>query len=363
MSINAEPLFFSSIFKERIWGGSSLASALNKKLPDGKLIGESWELCGFGSEQSCITNGIYKGKCLEEFYNATRQSLFNCCQGASFPILLKFIDAAENLSVQIHPDQDYAIKHGLGWCGKTECWYVLDAVKGAQLVIGFKNRVTTDDIRYAIKNGSLKEILNFVDIKPGEVYFIPAGTVHAILGGSLIYEVQEPSDVTFRLYDWERKDHSGKYRELHIEESVQIADLSPHNYRIEPIQIHQNNYLHSYRIACRYFAIEEFVITGTTKFKLPSKKHMNILTGLNGTAILHYYGGEVKLNKGQTVLLPSVLADLEISAEEFTSFVCVSIPDLKSEIIDPLIRNDISPSIVKRLGGFDEKNDLLPFIF
>ncbi len=360
--LDAEPLFFTPVYKERIWGGSALASVLNKNIPSGKLIGESWEICGFGSDQSIVTQGPHTGKTLGELFREHRPGLTNNYPSSTFPLLIKFLDAAENLSVQIHPDGEYARAHGMGDCGKTECWYVLDAAEGAQLILGFKREVTFDDIRYAIKNDLLHHLLNYVNVHPGEMYYIPAGTVHAILGGNLIYEIQEPSDTTLRLYDWGRVDSNGNRRELHIEQSVQMADLIPHNYRIEPVTLNHCTYQHSYRIACRYFAVEEYFLTSTTSLHLPSKEYVRILTALEGTLTMHYPAGNRQLRKGQTVLLPSVLERVDISGDASARFLCISVPDLQKDIINPLLRYDIPPSVIKELGGFKEKNDLLSLL-
>ncbi len=360
--LNAEPLFFTTIFKERIWGGSTLASALNKNIPSGKLIGESWEICGFGPDQSIVSQGPLTGKSLGQLFNDARDGLINNYPSSTFPLLVKFLDAAANLSVQIHPDREFARAHGMGDCGKTECWYILDASEDAQLILGFKQKVSSDEIRYAIKNDSLHHLLNYVNVHPGEVYYIPAGTVHAILGGNLICEIQEPSDTTLRLYDWGRTDFSGNRRELHIEQSLQTVDLTPHNYRIEPVILNHGTYQHSYRIACRYFTIEEYYLTSSTTLRLPPKEYVRILTGLNETVTLHYPSGMQKLQRGQTILLPSVLGDVDVSGDASARFLCISVPDLKKDIVNPLLHHDIPPSLIKKLGGFEEKNDLLSLL-
>lgn len=362
MNINAEPLFFTTIYKEKIWGGLSLATAFNKKLPLGKFIGEAWEICGFGLDQSTVCQGASSGKTLGELFTLSRKDLVNDYPCSTFPLLLKFIDAADNLSVQIHPDQKFAVDNGMGEYGKTECWYILDAAKNAQLIIGFKERVSSDDIRYAIKNDTLYQLLNYVNVKAGEVYYIPAGTVHAILGGSLIYEIQEPSDTTFRLYDWGRKDATGKYRNLHVEESIQIADLIPHNYRVDPLTVNCGNYSHSFRVACRYFALEDYLFNCASNLRLPPKEFVQILTALNGNITISYPNGEAVLKKGQTVLLPSILQNVEISGDALSRFLCASVPDLQKDIINPLINYDMSPLLIKELGGFEEKNDLLSLL-
>ncbi len=361
--LDAEPLFFTSVYKERIWGGSSLASVLNKKIPSGKLIGESWEICGFGSDQSVVEQGPLSGKTLGDLFKDLRPDLVNNYPSSTFPLLIKYLDASDNLSVQIHPDGEYARLHGMGNCGKTECWYVLDAAEDAQLILGFKREVTFDDVRYAIKNDSLHHLLNFVNVRPGEVYYIPAGTVHAILGGNLICEIQEPSDTTLRLYDWGRVDGNGNCRELHIEHSVQTADLTPHNYRIEPVALNHGTYQHSYRIACRHFTMEEYFLTRTTSLHLPPKEYVRILTALDGTLTMHYPAGNRQLQKGQTVLLPSVLERVDISGDDSARFLCISVPDLQKDIINPLLRYGIPPSVIKELGGFEERNDLLSLLY
>ena len=178
----------------------------------------------------------------------------------TFPLLFKFIDARDRLSVQVHPDDAQARENGWGEFGKTECWYVVDAKKDARIVVGFKENVTPKAISRAIENGSLHELLNSMPVKSGDVLFVPAGTVHAIMEGTVLYEIQETSDTTLRLYDWGRVDGAGKPRQLHVRDALTVIDTIAHDahYRIPPITLEERGCLHSYCAACRYFAVERY---------------------------------------------------------------------------------------------------------
>jgi mannose-6-phosphate isomerase len=341
----AEPCFLNPIYKEKIWGGTALQSKLNKSLPYGKQVGESWELCGFGVEQSVLNSGVLAGETLGNLYTAYRDELVNGLSNPEFPILLKFLDPQQKLSVQIHPD-------------KTECWYVVDAKDGALINIGFKQHLDKTEIYNAIQNGILHELLNYIPVKRGDVLYVPAGTVHAVLDGTLIYEIQEPSDTTFRLYDWGRTDSAGVPRELHIEQSIEIVDTTNHNHLIDPIIFNNNGYTHSYRVATRFFSIEEYKFSSKSSFVLPEKKYFRILTAIDGVASLHFSNGSSTLKRGQTLLIPAVLEKLTVEGDAGTILLCSTFPDLEKDIIQPLLKRDISPSLIKKLAGDKDSNDL-----
>ncbi len=240
------PLRFEPIFKEKIWGGSALREKLNKAAPAGRPIGESWEVSGWGDSQTVVSAGEYMGLTLGELFALSPSDLVGKRAGAaeskgSFPLLFKFIDANENLSIQVHPNREQARSRGWGKRGKTEAWYVVDAAPTAKIAIGFnRNDVTREEVAEAADAGRLESLLNFVPARRGDTFFIPAGTVHAILDGILIYEVQEESNTTLRLYDWNRKCPAGNLRELHITDALDIINYNEDRpLKPEPVAVYK----------------------------------------------------------------------------------------------------------------------------
>ncbi len=216
------PLKFRPIFKERIWGGRKLQELFGKDLPKGLKIGESWELADLPDDKSCIINGHFEGKNIAELINDYGQDITGDKDCATpFPLLIKLLDANDVLSVQVHPDKETCEKMGKGE-PKTECWYIIDAPQGGYIYKGFKPGTTRTKFAQAIENGTTAEYLVKVEVKPGQCHFLPSGTPHAIGPGLLIAEIQQPSDTTYRVFDWNRVDaKTGKPRQLHIEEALE----------------------------------------------------------------------------------------------------------------------------------------------
>ena len=274
------PFKVSPVFLEKIWGGQALGEKLHKNIPQNIKIGESWEVSGEEPYQSIIADGPHKGKRLGNICKVYGSKLLGSnFQNDEFPLLCKFIDANDRLSVQVHPDDSGAVEQGLGTRGKTECWYIVDAAPGATIIVGLKKTISKEEMQRAINKGTFREMLNEEPIKPGDLLFIPAGTIHAIMPSTLIYEVQESSDITLRVYDWDRLDDSGKPRQLHIEDAVKVTDTVAHeSYKIKPVVLTYNDYTHSYRVASRYFSIEQYSTSTPTTIYLPVKVSFTILT-------------------------------------------------------------------------------------
>ncbi|MHC4125427.1 MAG: type I phosphomannose isomerase catalytic subunit, partial [Planctomycetota bacterium] len=215
------PLKFRPIFKERIWGGSKLRDFFDKDISPGVKIGESWELADLPEDKSEIANGHLAGQRLALLIEKYGPAITGKPDyQPPFPLLIKILDAEEILSVQVHPDEQTCRRMGKGE-PKTECWYIISAQPGAVIYKGLKKSVTRERFAEAIKNGSCAELLEQVAVHPGQCHFLPAGTAHAIGGGLLIAEIQTPSDTTYRVFDWNRVDRTGKARPLHIEEALE----------------------------------------------------------------------------------------------------------------------------------------------
>jgi mannose-6-phosphate isomerase len=221
------PLKFKPLFKERIWGGQALKDFFDKDLPTDKKIGESWELADLPEDKSTILNGALAGKNIAEAI----EQLGSAITGKDdytppLPLLIKILDAQDTLSVQVHPDEATCARTGKG-DPKTECWYIIDAKPGAVIYKGLKPGTTREEFSAAIENGTCADLLEKIEVTPGECHFLPSGTAHAIGEGLLIAEIQQPSDTTYRVFDWNRVGDDGKPRQLHIDDAVESIHFDP----------------------------------------------------------------------------------------------------------------------------------------
>ncbi len=310
MTNHLYPLKFEPIIVPKIWGGSKLNKILNK--PNVPKAGESWEISGVEGKLTFVSNGAYKGKDIKELLELEKEKLvgrkvFNE-YGSNFPLLIKFIDAAEDLSVQVHPNNKMAEeKHNSK--GKTEMWYVIDADVDAELNYGFKGAVSRDSLSNNIRNKTLNDILNFISVDKGDCFFIPAGMVHAIKKGVLIAEIQQTSDITYRLYDFDRKDSEGKLRELHVDEALEAIDYS--SVLKSKVKIN-NNDSESELVACRYFK------TCLLKLSSPLSKNIYLLDSfviymcVEGCAEIVFNDKPYLIDKGETVLMPASCSEYTI---------------------------------------------------
>ena len=222
---DSPPLLFEPIFQERIWGGRKLESLLGKRLPPGKRIGESWEIVDRPEAQSVVTNGALKGKTLHEIWSQHRKEIFgNIPDSPRFPLLIKILDAEEKLSLQVHPPEKIADK--LGGEPKTECWYVAAAEPDAEIFVGFNRSTSRSEFETALRAGSAADHLHSIRVKQGDAMFLPAGRFHGIGGGNVLVEIQQNSDTTYRVFDWNRTDDKGNARELHVEPALQCIDFN-----------------------------------------------------------------------------------------------------------------------------------------
>lgn len=234
-------------YKDYLWGGHRLVEKYNKEF-DGDILAESWELSCHPDGPSYVVNGSYAGKTLQEYIDLEGKKVLgnNCQKFEEFPILAKFIDAKDNLSIQVHPDNEYALKNE-GQYGKTEMWYIMDCEEGAFLYYGFKKEVSKEEFEERIKTDTLLEVLNAVPVQKGDVLFIEAGTIHAIGKGIVIAEIQQNSNVTYRVYDFGRVGKDGKKRELHIDKAVEVTNRVP---------ISRKNTCYPHIASCDYFTVD-----------------------------------------------------------------------------------------------------------
>jgi len=319
-NIFSTPLRFEPIFKEKIWGGSALREKLNKNAPAGRPIGESWEVSGWGDSQTVVSSGEYMGLTLGELFALCPSDLVGGGAGAatgkdSFPLLFKFIDARENLSIQVHPNSEQAHSRGWGERGKTEAWYVVDALPDAKIAIGFnRGGVTREEAAKAAAEGRFESLLNFVPAMRGDTFFIPAGTVHAILGGVLIYEVQEESNTTLRLYDWNRRCPAGNLRELHIADALDIINFNEDRaLKPESVIVGQTDTF-VYETLCenKKFLLSRYIFFRSGEAHVDTANGFRVISVTSGLMEVHANGHRVQLGLGQTVLIPAGLENVRI---------------------------------------------------
>lgn len=311
------PLKFAPILKQTLWGGEKII-AFKHLENDMHQVGESWEISGVAGSESIVANGEYKGKTLPEMVSMLKGELVGEANyarfGNTFPLLIKFIDAQQDLSIQVHPNDELAKKRHNSM-GKTEMWYVIDARKGAKLRSGFSLQITPKEYKERVHNSTITEVLQEYDIKPGDVFFLPAGRIHSIGAGAFIAEIQETSDITYRIFDFNRKDAQGNYRELHTDLArdainYEVLDDYRTNYEVikdEPVELVASPYFTTSlydlteEITCDYSELDSFVI---------------FICVEGACKLIDNEGNEIPLSAGETVLLPAVTDTVRIIPQE-----------------------------------------------
>lgn len=309
------PLKLGASLHETIWGGTNLETIAGKRLTPGARVGESWET----QTGNRVMGGAYAGMTLGQVVESQGESLLGtraiALFGERFPLLAKFIDAQDDLSVQVHPNDDYARAHGGGKLGKTEAWYILHTQPGARLVYGTARKTNEDEVRSAIQTTQLEALLHSFTVQPGDVVFVPAGTVHAIGAGVVLYELQEYSDITYRLYDYGRLQANGRPRELHVAQGLAVMRFCPsHPDTVTPIAVTTAppGMRRRVLVACRYFVMEEITLDGMAQMAT-SPSSCEIVSVLAGQCQVAPAGGEtVTLCLGETAVLPARLGRYEL---------------------------------------------------
>lgn len=340
------PLIFEPLYKDYIWGGRKLET-LGKELSQG-IVAESWEIASHPSGSGIVSNGRYKGQPLDMLVSKygpdiLGKSLFKD-ENTKFPLLIKFIDANSDLSVQVHPNDEYAFKMENGELGKSEMWYIVDAVPGSKLVSGLKNGITKEVFINAVNCGNISDCLNYVTVKPGDCYNIPAGLVHAIGAGCLICEIQQNSNTTYRVFDYDRTDAKGNKRPLHIEKALDVIDFSAgEGKNTLGLIVNSEKLTKTYLAASRYFAVELINFDGTFTADTEGER-FHCYTVLEGSITIK--GEEIK--RGHSCLVPASANQYSIKGP--ASVIMSYVPDLEKNVYTPLLaagypRNDIDSII------------------
>mgnify|MGYP001213229130 FL=1 len=304
----SEPLFLQSVMQEKIWGGTHLRDAFDYDIPSDH-VGEYWAISAHPNGVSTIKNGRYAGQTLDVLY-AEHRELFGNRQEPVFPLLTKILDANDWLSVQVHPDDVYGLEHE-GELGKTECWYIIAAEPGAEIIYGH-NAKSKEELRQQIESKDWENLLTKVPVKAGDFFYVPSGTMHAIGAGIMVLETQQSSDTTYRVYDFDRKDDQGNLRELHLEKSIDVLNIGePANSR--PVTTKVDDLKSTLLVASDFFAVYKWEISGKADFEKTAD--YSLFSVLDGQGSLKVDGQDYDIAKGSHFILPSDVETWQIKGE------------------------------------------------
>jgi mannose-6-phosphate isomerase len=318
------PARLEPFFSPRPWGVLSLAPFFPEMSNLAQPIGEAW----MTGDECRFANGPFVGMKLRDAWPAmpAEWAGTRIARKAGFPLLVKFIFAAEKLSVQVHPDDEYAGRHEAGGRGKTEMWYAVRAEPGAEVLLGLKPEVTLDEFRAAIADGTAERCLERVPLRAGEAVFVSAGSAHTIGPGFVLCEVQQQSDLTYRVYDYNRRDARGRARELHIDKALDVMRFGKQTCgRLEPVRVERDGVSESHFVACQYFATERWDFATAVHAK-SSPEHFDIVIILEGTGSIRWGSGSVKYAPAHVWMIPAALGQYEIVPEARTSLLRTYVP-------------------------------------
>ena len=310
---NLYPLKFVPVLKERVWGGGTLAAEYGKKAKEGSRIGESWELSGVQGDLSYVANGFLEGNSLEEITEVymgdlVGEEIFEK-YGREFPLLIKLIDASEDLSVQVHPGDELAKERHHAY-GKTEMWYILEAAENAKIYTGFNRKMNRESFTKSLEQGDITEKLHIEKPSPGDVFYIPSGRIHAIGKGVVLAEIQQTSDITYRVWDWNRKAAGNDERELHTGLAVDAIDYNNYDSYKTKAEPQLNDTVNI--TDCEYFTTNIIYIDKTIVKDYSLTDSFVIYICIEGRAKLEWDGGAEDISKGETVLIPAIMESIAI---------------------------------------------------
>jgi mannose-6-phosphate isomerase len=327
------PLKFDPILKEKMWGGNALMNHFGKNVSGLKNVGESWEISGVSDDLSFVSNGFLAGNNIEEIIEVymgdiTGEVVYEKF-GNEFPLLIKLIDARKDLSIQVHPGNELAkMRHNA--YGKTEMWYILESEKNARIYTGFSEPVTRQTYLNSLKNNTLRNLLNSEIVVPGDVFFTPAGRIHAIGAGTVLAEIQQTSDITYRIWDWGRKDEKGESRELNTDLALDAIDFnaSGKNKIRKGVRLNKPVNL----VSCGFFD------TNIIKFNIVTERDYNLIDSFviyictEGRFSIRWEGKQEEVTKGETVLLPALIRNLDLVPEPDATLLEIFINTEKYQI-------------------------------
>lgn len=308
-----KPMKLAPVFKDYLWGGVRLKEEFNKQ-SDLDIVAESWELSTHPDGESRVLSGAYQGLTLQDYLNQVGYSVLGtaCENQKEIPILIKFIDSKQSLSIQVHPNDEYA-KRVEQDQGKTEMWLILDCDENASLYYGVKEEISKEEFKARIEQNTILDVLNKVSVKKGDVFFIEAGTIHAIGAGIIILEIQQSSNSTYRIYDYNRKDAKGNLRELHIDKALDVTNLMPsiHDYvaqgDVESYEGHTSQLLRR----CEYFTTVKYIVSSHVNLNVTTTSFQSIIL-TEGSGQLVYQNDVIEVQKGDSLFIPAQDAEYEL---------------------------------------------------
>ncbi|MGE8203377.1 mannose-6-phosphate isomerase, class I [Heyndrickxia sp. NPDC080065] len=310
-----QPIFLQPIFQERIWGGTALKDQFGYPIPSNHT-GECWAISAHPNGPSIVKNGPFKGKTLIQLWGE-HPELFGNPKDKVFPLLTKILDANTDLSVQVHPNDQYAAKYENGELGKTECWYIIDCKEGAELIYGHHSS-SKEELVSMIENGEWNEFLRRVPVKPGDFFYVPSGTIHALCEGTLVLETQQSSDTTYRVYDYDRVDQQGKKRELHLQKAIDVSTVPHRDAELHILTEKRPGVVVNSFVKEQYFSVYKWDVNGTAEFV--QEQPFLLVSIIDGNGEINVDGETNPLNKGDHFILPTDTGSFTMEGK-FTAIV------------------------------------------
>lgn len=347
--MNLCPARLEPTFSPRPWGSLSLAPYFPQMSNPAEPIGEAW----MTGNQCRFANGPFAGRQLGEVWPqmSTEWAGTKIPRGGDFPLLAKFIFPQDKLSVQVHPDDAYASVHEqvAGGRGKTEMWYAVDARPGAEVLVGLKQDVTRESFASAISDGTAENCLEHIPLQPGDAVFVPAGTAHTIGPGLVLCEIQQNSDLTYRVYDYNRRDANGHSRQLHVEKALEVMRFGKQiGGKIAPIFIRGGSFVQNCYAACRYFVTERWTFSGTIETN-SSKKRFELLVFLNGHGEIGWGSARAPYAPAQVWLIPAALGKFELAPDSESTLLRTYVPGDLNELRRDFLGRGVSEAQFSRL--------------
>ncbi|MFD2972278.1 mannose-6-phosphate isomerase, class I [Peribacillus deserti] len=302
-----QPLLLKPVFKERIWGGTALKDEFGYEIPNEKT-GECWAISAHPNGPSVIENGPYAGITLDKLWKE-HPELFGNPTEEVFPLLTKILDANMDLSVQVHPDDTYAKVHENGELGKTECWYIIDCKEDADMIFGH-NAGSKEEFIQQVNEGNWNELLRRVKIMPGDFFYVPSGTIHALCEGTLVLETQQSSDTTYRVYDYDRRDDKGELRDLHLEKAIEVTTIPHRDAESTPSVVQQENVDVTTFVQSEFFSVYKWEVSGKAAFSF-NEKYL-LLSVIHGEGTLTHQDENYALEKGTHLIVPVGIGEFHI---------------------------------------------------
>lgn len=344
-------LKFQETYMERIWGGTKLQQVLGRNIPTGTPVGEAWLIADHPACESVVAEGPCQGKSLRALMQENNAAILGTrvkpTADGRFPLLLKLIDAGDVLSVQVHPDDAQAAALHEPDGGKTEMWYILDAEQDSRLFVGLCPDVTREAMATAVAQGNADQLMHSFPVKGGDSVFVASGIIHAIGAGILLAEIQQNSDITYRLYDWNRKDAQGNFRQLHVEQALQVINFdAPPKEPGQPLRYEKDGCIHEVLAACSYFATEKLLLHEATTFK--NNNNFHIIHAIENEVHITGDNTTCLLKRGEAALIPANERQWTIKTEK--PVLHYFVPNIQEDIVAPLQRQGYSKTQIHALG-------------